>query len=256
MITTKCYALSVSINSNYLIVNITIPRSIPHSTSVQWDLHGFSDASETGYAAVVFIRYATSDNTVQVSQVIAKTRVAPLQRVTLPRLELCAAHLLAQLVNYCVNQMSHAHKFESIVLWCDSTVALVWLRTPSYRLKTFVANRVAQTQELVSPHCWRYIPSADNPADCAYRGILPSQLVDHPLWWQGPDWLHLHPSDWPAHGSELSPDSAYVEEMKPSPIVTLLVSAPFMGSFHSVLCLEEATTSDCLHTAFHPQQSP
>lgn len=160
------------------IVNITIPLSIPHSTSVQWDLYGFSDASETGYAAVVFIRYATSDNTVvQVSQVIAKTRVAPLQRVTLPRLELCAAHLLARLVNYCVNQMSHAHKFESIVLWCDFTVALAWLRTPSYRLKTFVANRVAQTQELVSPHCWRYIPSADNPADST------SAVSSHLNWW-------------------------------------------------------------------------
>lgn len=50
--------------------------------------------------------------------------------------------------------------------------------------------------------------------------------MDHPLWWQGPDWLRLHPSDWPAHGSELIPDSAYVEEMKPSPVVTLLFSAP------------------------------
>lgn len=208
------------------IVKIAIPRAIPHSTSVQWDLHGFCDASEKGYAAVVYIRSVTSDSTVQVNQVIAKTRVAPLQRVTLPRLELCAAHLLARLVNYCVNQMSFAHKFESIVLWCDSTVALAWLRTPSYRLKTYVANRVAQAQELVSPQCWRYIPSADNPADCASRGILPSQLVNHPLWWHGPDWLQFHPSTWPAQDTEFSPDPASVEEMRTAPLVSLLISTP------------------------------
>ncbi|GFQ72984.1 retrovirus-related Pol polyprotein from transposon 17.6 [Trichonephila clavata] len=29
----------------------------------------------------------------------------------------------------------------------------------------------------------------ENPADCASRGLLPSELVDHELWWFGPKWL-------------------------------------------------------------------
>lgn len=37
----------------------------------------------------------------------------------------------------------------------------------------------------------------DNPADCASRGMPPSQLVDHDLWWTGPDWLHLDAAYWP-----------------------------------------------------------
>lgn len=30
----------------------------------------------------------------------------------------------------------------------------------------------------------------NNPADCASRGLFPSQLISHPLWWNGPSFLH------------------------------------------------------------------
>ncbi|UYV64973.1 hypothetical protein LAZ67_3002613 [Cordylochernes scorpioides] len=33
------------------------------------------------------------------------------------------------------------------------------------------------------------IPRCVVPADCASRGIFPSDLVEHPLWWNGPPWL-------------------------------------------------------------------
>ena len=31
----------------------------------------------------------------------------------------------------------------------------------------------------------------------ASRGIFPSQLIEHELWWTGPAWLLLKPSQWP-----------------------------------------------------------
>ena len=37
----------------------------------------------------------------------------------------------------------------------------------------------------------------ENPADCASRGLFPSELLNHDLWWNGPDWLKLLSSDWP-----------------------------------------------------------
>lgn len=37
----------------------------------------------------------------------------------------------------------------------------------------------------------------DNPADCASRGQFPSELIEHDLWWEGPDWLKLPPVHWP-----------------------------------------------------------
>ncbi|XP_054285929.1 uncharacterized protein LOC129002275 [Macrosteles quadrilineatus] len=177
--------------------NIQIPRAFQFSVSSAIELHGFSDASESGYAAVLYFRCKLSSGDVTVRQILAKTRVSPLKRVTLPRLELCAAHLLAQLASYCLSMFTNKVTFSRTVLWCDSSITLTWLQTPPYRLKTYVANRVAQTQELFPSHCWRYIPSQDNPADCASRGITATQLQNHPLWWTGPSWLSQPCEDWP-----------------------------------------------------------
>jgi hypothetical protein len=210
--------------------NITIPRALQLNTSLNIQLHGFSDASECGYAAVVYSRCEQATGDVIVSQLIAKTRVSPLKRVTLPRLELCAAHLLAQLVSYCCDMLKLSVSPTQCYLWCDSSVALSWLQTPSYRLKTYVANRVAQAQELVPTSCWHYIPTKDNPADCASRGILATELATHPLWWTGPPWLSLPSSHWP--DISFTPiDATTLEEVKSTPL-TVLTASPRVDDFH------------------------
>ena len=52
-------------------------------------LHGFSDASKVAFAAAVYLRAEAEDVTVQLA--MAKTRVAPTAKQTIPRLELLAA---------------------------------------------------------------------------------------------------------------------------------------------------------------------
>ena len=47
-------------------------------------IHGFSDASEKGYSAVVYIRILYSDSTVSITLMAAKTKVAPIKRETIP----------------------------------------------------------------------------------------------------------------------------------------------------------------------------
>ncbi|GFU88503.1 integrase catalytic domain-containing protein [Trichonephila clavipes] len=104
------------------------------------ELHGFSDASQSAYGAVVYCKSITSDRKMLV-HLVPVNRVAPTKQTTIPRLELCAAVLLAKLVH----RVKQALKLNvtNTFLWSDSMIVLSWIRKESYQLKTFVANRIA-----------------------------------------------------------------------------------------------------------------
>ncbi|GFT98733.1 integrase catalytic domain-containing protein [Trichonephila clavipes] len=128
-------------------------------------LQGFADASEAAYGAVVYLQCFLHNGVAKVSILASKSRVAPIRVISIPRLELCACVLLAQLVTLRLN-------ISDIVLHTDSTIALAWLNTPANRLKTFVANRVAKVQELTEGFQWNHVPSVLNPVPCV-SGIAP-----------------------------------------------------------------------------------
>ena len=171
-------------------------------TSIQ--LHGFSDASEKAYSGVVYLRMEDSNGTVHTSLVISKTRVAPIKKQTIPRLELCGALILAQLLSHCKEVLNIP--MQSVFAWTDSTIVLSWLQGNPRRFKVYVGNRVAQIMDLTSPDCWNHVISAENPADCACRGMFPSEILEHQLWWNGPTWLKLPQIYWPKCSSTPSTD--------------------------------------------------
>jgi len=120
---------------------IRVPRYVYlEATGASIELHGFADASEWAYAAVVYIRTETCG--VITVKLIAETKVAPIKQVTLPRLELCASTLLVRLATH----VQHALGASAVPvhLWSDSTVALGWIRGHPTRWKTYMANRVAE----------------------------------------------------------------------------------------------------------------
>lgn len=188
--------------------NIMIPRYLGITSGRSFQLHGFCDASELGFGACVYLRVETSNDDVTIHLLMGKSRVSPLKRISLPRLELCGAHMLANLLHYCSNHLLQYIKLDNITAWCDSTIVLSWIQTPSYRLKTYVANRVAQIQEISSPFIWSHITSQQNPADCSSRGLLPSALQEHNLWWYGPIWLTLPKSQWPSSSFTPTPEAS------------------------------------------------
>ncbi|XP_071643002.1 uncharacterized protein [Temnothorax longispinosus] len=180
-----------------LLETIRVPRWLESDQEgVKRELHGFADASEKAYAAVVYLRTESSSGEVVVSLVTAKTKVAPLKQVSLARLELNAAALLVRLAN-------HARRVLKIEedpthLWTDATVVLGWIRGHPASWKTYVANRVSEIQLTLPDAYWHHVPGRENPADCASRGLLPRELVEHPLWWQGPAWLRTKTGPWSA----------------------------------------------------------
>ncbi|GFV75028.1 uncharacterized protein TNCV_2114531 [Trichonephila clavipes] len=79
------------------VSSICIGRCIVHPQATRVELHGFADASEKCYGAVIYCRSQSPDGATTVKLVTSKIRVAPVKSVTMPRLELCAA-VLAKLM--------------------------------------------------------------------------------------------------------------------------------------------------------------
>lgn len=121
--------------------------------------------SESGYGAEIYLRIVKE---VHVRLLIAKSRVAPLKSLSLPRLELCAAILLSNLLTYIAQIRGDSFAIDATFAWSDSTVAV---------------------QENTASVVWGHVGTKSNPADHCSRGLFLRELVECRLWWAGPDWL-------------------------------------------------------------------
>ena len=82
----------------HLITLMKIPRCVLSFSYDSFELHSFCDASEKAHFAAVYLCCVLSNSDICVSLLSSKTRVAPLKSQSLPRLELCAALLLADVL--------------------------------------------------------------------------------------------------------------------------------------------------------------
>ncbi len=178
-------------------------------------MHGFSDASAKAYGAVIYLRAVTSDGTVQTALVTAKARVLPLKHVTIPRAELLAAHLLAKLLAH-MSQVLDIDPHQ-LYAWIDSSITLHWLsKDPSQLKDRFVANRVQSCHDHLPSMMWRHVPTHQNPADLASRGVSASTLINSDLWWKGPLWLAEPPDKWPTYQLKSPPEAIHVLSIRPA----------------------------------------
>ena len=151
------------------------------------ELHHFCDASEVAYGVASYIRIFDEEGNSKCSLVAGKSRLAPLKTVTIPRLELSAA-VVAVRVHQTILREINLEIHQSF-FWTDSEAVLRYIRNKTSRFKTFVANRLAVIHDITIPSQWNYIPSAENPADLASRGIYPDEAFKLDRWIQGPDFL-------------------------------------------------------------------
>ncbi|CAI5657811.1 unnamed protein product [Oreochromis niloticus] len=175
-----------------------LPKHITESVSER-EIHIFCDASEQAYGAVAYMRTVTGDGSSHLAFLMARSRVAPKRILSMPRLELCGALSGAHLSRLLRNELTLDIK--RIVLWSDSTTVLTWLRSESCHFKVFVGTRVAEIQEVTQSHTWRYVDSAQNPADDITRGKTLTELARPNRWSQGPPFLLLSPEQWPPEPS-------------------------------------------------------
>ena len=155
-----------------------------------------------------------------------------------PRLELCGAHLLSKLLTTVRETLELP--LASTHAWCDSTIVLAWLDGTPERYKTYVANRIVLINNLIPSSSWKHVPTEQNPADCASRGLAPSELKAHPLWWTGPDWLHQQPVKVPKQPNQQALSEFEAEESKPA-VVAAIATAPATWLEHKYSSLRTLT---------------
>lgn len=186
---------------------IEVPRyyfaGTDDSESVKTELHTFVDASEKAYAAVTYLRYQTSEKTILTTLVASKARLAPLKRLTLPRLELTGALLGVRLADTILKTLTVPPI--RVFFWTDSQIALQWIRSSALQWKPFVSNRVREIQSKSDPQTWFHCRGKHNPADLPTRGRTITDLESNSLWWHGPSWLSQ---------SQLSPPQIESRELK------------------------------------------
>ncbi|GFV76197.1 integrase catalytic domain-containing protein [Trichonephila clavipes] len=160
---------------------LKIPRKILDSSgdSSEVQIHTFSDASQKAYGAAAFLRVKHKDR-VSVDLVISKSRVAPLKRLSLPRLELMGALLAARLAK---------------------------------EVKKILDQKVREIQSLTDPNSWFHCSGKDNPADLLTRGISVDALTTNSKWWNGssfPCQIYFQTKEL----DEAIPERMYLTEMR------------------------------------------
>ena len=170
----------------------------------------FSDASEEAFGACAYIRWQISSTEYDVRFIAAKSRVAPLKTLTIPRLELQAAVLASRLYKSITEESRLA--FEKAILLSDSKIVISWICNQARSFKPFVSSRIAEIQSNSDPTQWRHVPGELNVADDVSRGIPAKDLNGR--WQNGPEFLRRPEDEWPNDPSTADQNAMHQERRK------------------------------------------
>ena len=155
---------------------LAMPRLYQGLTcSARTELHVFADASKLEFGAVCYMR--TFDGAgYAVTFMMGKSRVAPIPRQSILRLELCGAVAAVKLLK--LVKQEHSFNVDKIIYWTDSTTVLSYVRSTFKRRPVFETNRIKLIRNLLDPNQWWWVDTARNPADSFSRDVYPSRVQD------------------------------------------------------------------------------
>lgn len=207
-------------------------KSYTESQCDDIQLHIFVDASEDAYAAVAYFRF-NKNNVVECALIGAKTRVAPLKPMTIPRLELEGAVLGVRLANSIAQ--GHSLKITSRHFWSDSKTVLCWLRSDHRRFKQFVAFRIGEILENSELEEWRWVPSKLNVADDATKWIKDPDLETNSRWFNGPEFISQPKEIWPIDKTALDTTDKEIRHVMVHTTTTKLIIAENFSSWKTLV---------------------
>ena len=124
---------------------------------------------------------------------MGQCRIAPINQLSIPRLELQAALYSLRLRSFIVQE--HDLQLDSVTHWTDSATVLQWLHSADKKQNNFVANRAAEIFASSSIDEWNHVKGELNPSDIEKREIIIKKLYKSD-WISGPIWFKNHLDDW------------------------------------------------------------
>ena len=132
--------------------------------------------------------------------ILAKSKIAPKIRITVPRLELNGAVLSKRLEEFIASDLDL--EFENIYHLVDSSTVLGYLHKADAKLKPYEGVRVSEIQthgRFIDGrlHNWGWIDTDNNPADWSTKSRTAEDLKPGGFWQSGPSFLKEDYSKWP-----------------------------------------------------------
>ena len=158
----------------------------PKETILSISLHGFCDSSSRVYCGMVLIRVETT-LCIRGNLLCAKIKVAPLKKLSIPRLELLGCVLLTKVLNDVLVALKGRVFIDSVYCWSDSEVALCWVKGKEKFWKPWVENRVVTIRNIIDKDSCYHISGVNNPADIPTRAC---KINDFERWFNGPQFLY------------------------------------------------------------------
>ena len=158
----------------------------PQEIILSVSLYGFCDSSSQVYCGMVYIRAETTLG-IRVSFLCAKTKVAPLKKLSIPRLELLGCVLLSKVLKDVLVTLKRRVSIDSAYCGSDSEVALCWVKGREECWKPWAENRVVSMRNIIDKDSWYHISGVNNPADIPTRVC---RIDDFERWFDGPQFLY------------------------------------------------------------------
>ena len=180
------------------------------------ELQGYCDSSEQAYCAVIYVHAGASEESSVAPLIASKTKVAPIKKKSIPRLELLACVLLSELMGSVSKVLENTVTIDKTQYWSDSEVALTWIKGEEKR-SPWVQNRVKKVKKKSVVDDWDYVHTSINPADIGTRESSALKIDTDQRWWYGPQLPH------PKVEKIATDIKSNPEVIKERPVVTLSV---------------------------------
>ena len=176
---------------------IRFPRCIrPKTATGDPELIMCNDGSVEAMCCTAHIRWKLESGTYECSLWVAKSRVTPLQRNSIPRIEMQSAVMSTRL-SKSINTHS-GMKFKNVIHILDSKCTMATLYKDTMALREYMGNRVSEILETTDPDQWHHVNSKENISDLGTRSNATVQdICEESKWQKGPSWMRLERNEWP-----------------------------------------------------------